>query len=102
MTPNSAPQIAEIVTFSLNEGVSDADYLALSEATKDYVTGAAGFVTRQLSKSEDGIWTDYIVWDSMENAQEAAKGFMEQAFAPALVGAINAETMTLRHQKICW
>ncbi len=102
MTPRSAPQIAEIVTFSLKTGISDADYLALSEASKAYVSNAPGFVTRQLSKSEDGIWTDYVVWDSIKDARTAAQGFMEQAFAPAMMGAINAQTMTLRHQKICW
>jgi len=28
------------------------------------------------------------------------QSFMAQDFAPAMVGAINPETMTMRHQKI--
>lgn len=95
-------QIAEIVTFSLNEGVSEDTYLALSDASKDYIRTSSGFVTRQLSKTEDGIWTDYTVWNSLKDAETAAAGFMEQDFAPAMLGAIDAKTMTMRHQKIFW
>ena len=100
MTTQTAPQIAEVVTFALNEGVSDADYLALNAPSKDYISSLPGFVSRQLSKSEDGIWTDYTVWRTPEDAQAHMQSFMAQDFAPAMVGAINPETMTMRHQKI--
>ncbi len=100
MTTTPAPQIAEVVTFRLNDGVSDADYLALNEASKDHISALPGFVSRQLSKSDDGVWTDYTLWASAEAAQAHMESFMSQDFAPALVGAINAETMRMRHQKI--
>ena len=93
---------AEIVTFALQDGVSDDAFLALMAPTAAYASNAPGFVSRQLSKSPDGTWTDYVVWNSLEQAQAAAAGFMEQDFAPAILGALNKETFSMRHQDILW
>ncbi|MEM7470882.1 MAG: hypothetical protein AAF340_05965 [Pseudomonadota bacterium] len=101
----SQPQtfkIAEIVRFRLKPGVSDADYIALNGPSHSYSSALPGFISRSLSKSAEGDWTDYVVWDSMEAAKHAADGFMAQDFAPAMVGAIDESTMEMTHQQILW
>lgn len=102
MTANQPPHVAEIITFELKDGVSDADYVALSQTSHAYVSYARGFVSRQLSKSQDGRWTDYVIWRSLEDAKAAQAEFMAQEFAPAMVGAINPDTMRMEHQEVLW
>lgn len=102
MSAAQLSQIAEIVTFELKEGVSDADYLALNQNSHAYISYSRGFVSRRLSKSADGRWTDYTVWQSLDDAQAAQAGFMAQEFAPAMVGAINGETLRMEHQQVLW
>ena len=102
MSTQMTQKIAEIVSFKLNEGVSDEDYLALNAPSHAYSSASNGFVSRQLSKGADGQWTDYTIWDSMENAKAAFDGFMAQDFAPAMVGAIDEKSMVMQHQAILW
>ncbi|MEP3345453.1 MAG: hypothetical protein ABJN34_11435 [Litoreibacter sp.] len=102
MSAEHSSQVAEIVTFELNEGVSDADYLALNQNSQAYISYARGYVSRQLTKSPDGRWTDYTIWQNIEDAQAAQAGFMAQDFAPAMIGAINGETLRMEHQDVLW
>lgn len=94
--------VAEIATFDLAPGVSDAEFVALSRASEAFVHAAPGFVLRRLSRGSDGRWTDYVIWDSMAAAQAAAAQFPAQGFAPALIAAILPDSMAMRHETIQW
>lgn len=102
MTNTQSPQVAEIVTFQLADGISDDAFLALMAPSRGFASYAPGYVSRQLSKASDGTWTDYTVWGSMEQAQQVAAEFMKQDFAPAIIGAIDKDTFSMRHQHILW
>ncbi len=93
---------AEIVTFGLNAGITDEAYLALAKPSQAYIAGCPGFVSRHLSKGDDGTWTDYMVWDNLEHAQAASAGFMAQDFAASMVGAIDPASLVIVHQPILW
>jgi len=97
-----SPLVAEIVSFQLNAGVDETRFLADAKATAPIVRAASGFVSRSLSKGEDGIWTDYILWQSLKDAQNAAKTVVnDPAFAP-FGAAIDFETLVMRHQIVLW
>lgn len=102
MTDTTQSRVAEIVTFKLNDGVSDAEYLKLNQPSHAFSSAAKGYVSRQLSKGEDGTWTDYVLWETLEDAKAVQSQFMAQDFAPAMVGAINGETLKMEHQHIMW
>ncbi len=73
-----------------------------AQATDPAVRAAPGFISRKLSKDADGIWTDYILWQSMGDAMNAAKTVVnEPAFAP-FGSAIDLETLVMRHQTVLW
>lgn len=94
--------VAEIATFQLNDGISDADFINISKTSEAFVAAAAGFISRKLSKGEDGVWTDYVLWQDMEAAQLAGKAFFEQDFCQTLMAAINPGTVLMRHQHVLW
>ncbi|MEO1106513.1 MAG: hypothetical protein AAFX90_01185 [Pseudomonadota bacterium] len=94
--------VAEIVTFTLNDGTSPEAFVALSQSTESFVRAAPGFAHRQLSQGDDGRWTDYVVWQDMQAAQNAAAQFPEQEFAPALMAAINPDSLQMRHENVLW
>lgn len=97
-----APVVAEIVSFRLNSGVDEAQFLRDAQATDPIVRAASGFISRTLSKGEDGRWTDYILWQSLKQAQHAAKTVVnDPAFAP-FGQAINFETVVMRHETVMW
>ncbi|WP_170373888.1 hypothetical protein [Ruegeria conchae] len=94
--------VAEIVTFTLAEGTSPEAFVKLSQSTESFVRAAPGFAHRHLSQGEDGRWTDYVVWQDMNAAQTAAAEFPQQEFAPALMAAINPESLQMRHEAVLW
>lgn len=95
-------QVAEIVTFKTNADVSDADYIRLSESSDSFVRAQPGFVHRHLSKGEDGRWTDYVIWQDMDSALTTSAAFAQQDFAPALMGAIDQNSLQMRHELVQW
>ncbi len=98
----ASPLVAEIVTFRLNAGVDEAQFLSDAKATDAIVRAAQGFITRTLSKGGDGVWTDYILWQTLADAQAAAKTVVnDPAFAP-FGQAIDFETVVMRHEAVQW
>jgi len=94
--------VAEIVTFKLADGVSAEDFVALSQARKGFVRAQPGFLHRQLSRGEDGRWTDYVIWKDMETAQRVAAEFHHQDFCADLMQAIAEGTAHMRHEEVLW
>ncbi|WP_120635615.1 hypothetical protein [Ruegeria sp. EL01] len=94
--------VAEIVTFKLANGTTSEEFVKLSQASEDFVRAAPGFAHRQLSKGEDGQWTDYVIWQDMQSAKDAAAQFPEQDFAPALMATIQPDSVQIRHEHVLW
>ncbi|MTI03435.1 hypothetical protein [Roseibium sp. RKSG952] len=94
--------VAEIVTFTLANGTTPEDFVKLSQASESFVRSAPGFTHRQLSQGEDGRWTDYVIWKDMKAAQDAAAQFPQQDFAPALIAAIQPDSIQMRHEHVLW
>jgi len=99
---NTHQAVAEVVRFELVKDVSDAQFVTLSQTSEDYVRSANGFLTRTLSKGEDGRWTDYVLWKDMEAALAMAAEFPKQAFAKDLMAAIAPNTVKMEHQTVLW
>ncbi len=95
-------QVAEFVTFTLADGTTAEEFIKLSQASEAFVRAAPGFVHRHLSQGEDGCWTDCVVWQNMNAAQDAAAKFPQQEFAPALMAAIKSGSEKMRHENVLW
>jgi len=73
-----------IITFKLKEGVSTEEFLTASDKIQEsYMSKCKGFINRQLMIIDD-VWTDWVVWATLPDAQnsmgkaeenEAAKAF---------------------------
>ena len=100
----SAPvgQVAEIVTFRLADGTGEAAFLEAARATGPLLAASPGFVLRHLSRSEDGLWTDHILWASLADAQAAAQAVMADPRALPFLQAIDDASMSMRHATLHW
>jgi len=64
----------EWAPFQLAEGVDEATLLATSEALQsEFVSKQSGFIKRELLKANDNQWVDLVYWNSLEEAEQAAK-----------------------------
>ncbi|MGR3615478.1 MAG: hypothetical protein ACU0BB_05515 [Paracoccaceae bacterium] len=95
-------QVAEIVTFTLAPNVSDERFLEISQKSEAFCRQNPGFRQRHLSRDADGSWTDYVVWTDMDTAKAAAASFPDQGFAAELMGAIDPDSVSMRHENVLW
>jgi len=102
----SAPEwdgtVLEIVTFRLGDGATNRAFLDAAKATAAPLQAQPGFISRNLTRSEDGTWTDHVLWSSMGAALAGAEAMMaEPAFGP-FMSLIDAPTVTMRHEPVLW
>ena len=80
-----------IITFKLKDGVSAEDFLIASDKIQqNYLSKCSGFLTRQLMVT-DGVWTDWVVWETFPDADNSMGKAEENEEAKAfssLVGEI--------------
>jgi hypothetical protein len=99
---NADGPVMEIVTFRLTPGTSDAAFLAAAAATGAPLQAQTGFVSRHLTRTEDGSWTDHVRWSSMAAALSGADAMMaDPAFGP-FMALIDGPTVIMRHDTIAF
>jgi len=60
-----------IISFKLKDGVSTEDFLTASDKIQEsYLSKCKGFLTRQLMIM-DGVWTDWVIWETLPDAQNS-------------------------------
>ncbi len=97
-----ARTVAEIVTFRLAPGVDQAGFLRAASQTRGFVAAAPGFIARTLTRGDDGLWTDYILWRDMKAAKMMADAFMSEPSVKPFLQAIDPKSVTMRHETVLW
>ena len=63
-----------IISFKLRDGVCDKDFLAASDKIQEeFLSKCKGFISRQLMKNDEGVWTDWIIWETLPDAENSMK-----------------------------
>ena len=91
---------AEIVTFRLVQGATPEAFRAAMDKMQPFVDRHGGVINRTLSCDEAGLWTDHVLWDSLEAAQALAAQFMEAPETEDARALIDGETVVMRHAAV--
>ncbi len=64
----------EWAPFTLVEGVDEAALLAASDVLQaEFLSKQRGFIKRELLKGKNDQWVDIVYWNSLEEAEQAAR-----------------------------
>ena len=78
-----------IVSFKLKDEISAEDFLAVSdEFQENYLSKCKGYISRQLMIIE-GVWTDWMIWDTLPDAQNAMHQSTENEYAVKFTSLIG-------------
>lgn len=89
--------VIELVELRLKPGTAEADFVAASEQVTAFLATLPGFIARRLAKGPDDIWIDYVEWQSLPHAQDAAAQF-NSAPVPQLFNSVIApSSVRVRH-----
>jgi hypothetical protein len=89
--------VTEVVLFRLNEGVQESEFLADAQATFDLIKNYDGYIHRELSVTEDGLWTDIVTWRDMQTAMTAANQLMNDPIGQKFGAHIDMATLQMNH-----
>ena len=87
----------EIVRFRLKPGVTEAAFRAAADQTDKAMSRFPGFVRRDLSHDGSGTWIDYVLWENMAAAEDAAKSFHTLPETQDFCGMIDMEQASMSH-----
>jgi len=78
-----------IITFKLKDGVSTEDFLAASDKIQEsFLSKCKGYINRQLMFI-DGVWTDWVVWATLPDAQNSMIKAEESEGAKAFTSLVG-------------
>ncbi|MFQ6549038.1 antibiotic biosynthesis monooxygenase family protein [Aestuariibius sp. 2305UL40-4] len=99
---SSPSAVAEIVTFRITDDVSPDAFTEAAAETRAFVEAAPGFLARTLTQGEDGTWTDYVLWASMDDAKAAAATIGSHPSTQTFIKAIAPGSVDMRHEHVRW
>ena len=92
--------VVELVSFKLKEGSSVADFLVASDKfNEDFVSKQKGYISRKLLNYGE-VWSDLVIWETMEYAQNAAKAIHESPAAGVYLPFLDANSIEMHHHSV--
>ncbi|MCL1964819.1 MAG: hypothetical protein FWF69_07140 [Firmicutes bacterium] len=87
----------EFVSFALKKGASVPDFLLASEKMNSgSLSRLKGYVSRKLLVHGE-TWADLVIWETMEDALNAAKTIGEYDAARAYFSFLDEKSVDMRH-----
>jgi hypothetical protein len=98
--PNMSGPVVEIVTFKLANGVTEDAFIKAGEAAVSFMKTRKGFVSRRLSRSADGTYTDHVTWATIEDAKQSMDASMKEPTLGPFIQSIDPASMKIEHQTL--
>ncbi|WP_414562075.1 MULTISPECIES: hypothetical protein [unclassified Anabaena] len=90
--------VIELVIFQTNPGINKADLMAAADQTMVFLQKLDGFISRELSLTEnESQWVDIVHWQDLNTAQQAADKFIKAPECQEFLAMIDIQQMTMLH-----
>lgn len=94
-------KVIELVTFSLRPDTTDREFLEAVEESNKFLRLQPGFLSRHISKHQDGVsWMDLVFWQTMNQALTAAAKFNASEYTSAFNALLLEDTVNVSHFEI--
>ena len=91
------PQVVEVVTLKLKNGVSYADFSPIDKAVEtQHVSKQPGFISREFAAGQNGEWLVVIHWRSAKDADASMASFASAPAAKDFMANIDASTLAMK------
>jgi hypothetical protein len=91
------PQVVEVVTLKLKNGVSYADFAPIDKAVEtQHVSKQPGFLSRASAAGQNGEWLVVIHWRSAKDADASMASFASAPAAKDFMANIDASTLAMK------
>lgn len=95
----SSDRIVEVVIWKVKSNFTEEEVLNKARALNTFIENQKGFISRDLSKSNQGEWLDLVYWSSIEDANAAAKLAQSCEICQPFFDTIDMNSMKFYHFK---
>jgi hypothetical protein len=93
-----AARTVEVAQFHLVEGTDEKAFLEAADAMQsEFLSNASGFIHRELIKGQYDEWMDIVHWNSLPEAEEAARQATNHPVCLRFFGMIDEMSMTIMY-----
>lgn len=89
----------ELVIFKVKNNLSEEEVIGAANAVNPVLESYAGFISRKLAVSKDGVWSDIVYWSDLKSAEYAGQEVMKNETCQAYFGMIDEKSMNFMHLK---
>lgn len=96
-TVTPAKPVIEVVTLTLKNGVSYAEFAPVDKAVgSEHVARQPGFISRESAAGKNGEWLVIVHWRSVADADASMASFSSAPAAQKFVSLIDPATMVMK------
>ena len=96
-----AMPVVEIARFRLAAGAAEQSFLNENRRVQaEYMPRQAGFVSRQLARSDGGEWVAVVHWRNAADADAGAQGFMAAPATQGFMKLLDPSSMTIDRYEV--
>jgi hypothetical protein len=95
--PMTTNIVIELAIGKVKQGISRQDYLKAATAVESDLRTMPGFLSRRLLAGEDGLWVDLVMWDSMQEALQAAQIFKDLPSGLPMIEMLDGDSVRMYH-----
>ncbi|WP_187428641.1 hypothetical protein ROLI_012630 [Roseobacter fucihabitans] len=102
-TPRGDPApgpIAEIVSYRLKPGISIEAAVLAAQGTEAFLRETGAVISRTLSRDDNGVWTDFILWTSLQAAKETEANAMQRPEFARFFAMMAETSVELRYARV--
>jgi hypothetical protein len=90
--------IVEVSQFRLVSGTDEHSFMeAVDETQSGFLSQQDGFISRDLLRSDDGLWMDIVRFETAEAARAAFESFNGHPAAAAFESMLEPDSVSMSH-----
>jgi hypothetical protein len=91
--------VLEIVRYRVKDGVTADQAMAAWDKSQNFAKSQAGFMTRKLAHTEDGIYADITEWSDMAAAMAVMEEFKVDKYPELadLMNILDQDSIEIQH-----
>ena len=87
----------ELITFKLSTNIDNSQFLESNKTITHWLAKQNGYQSRYLSNNSEGLWSDLVLWESMEAAEAASAQFMAAHAESDFMKCIDPDSVNMNH-----
>ncbi len=100
MVDLSQASVIEYVTFKINDGITQANFIKAANESEMALKTITGFIHRSIALQENGTWIEVVFWENKQVAIDGLNIFLEHEQSKNFLNFIDNESIKIEYSQL--